>query len=1031
MIVCKRRSLLIILTCIPAWTRPVSAQASVERFDSNAKRDSIAECLALSVSATRETRLPYLNEARELARSYARQWNDRFLVDDVNRFATLSLNDKRKRVTSDSLRRAGIKALTSDGVPVSMASWREALRIAMSAADNAEIAALYVALGGGFYRGQNLDSSETYLKRGLRLSRTIGDRRTEGNALGILGSVAEARGLHSRALELYRAASRIRERVGDQKGRASDFNNIGLIARERGSLAAAEMAFDSAFTINSRLGLSSAIALNLANLAGVAADAGEFGKADSAFRQAIAVQKRLGELPEAAFVLHDLARLQIRRGDYESATAALMESLRYHRSAGAISEAIETAADLASIQSSAGNAYEANQALALASRMASMPEVSDASRAALALARGDIALSFSSLDEAARQYDAAERGFISAGNSLGVKSARHGKALVAYERGNYRQALDLLVLARNDQFSAGDDRNAAITLLLEGAIRQTAGDFPAAISSLQDARAMFARNSDQVGQAAALEMLGAVDLERGMPRSARIHLSRGLSLASGGSAHDVQWRLHAGLGRVFNALGDRVRAAREFRIAVGMLEELATRNVRDPQRWILLTGKWSAYVDLATLEARSNDAAASFATSEKLRAREMADVLAGSSTADNASLPMSLARVARAQSPLTIPVALSATRRSATGVPVDAPSVMRRLRGDEVMLEYLLGDSLSFVYAVTKDSVAAIPLTISRDSLRDLVSFTRRAMQQRGADSNELWAAPVARLYRELITPVESRGFFRGRDRLIIIPHGELHYLSFAALRGNDRRFIVERFSLSYAPSATAWVAVNKSYGARQIGRVLALAPFARELPGSIREANAIKTIYGDRALVFSGTSASEKTLRNTVSGTSIIHLATFGVLNQRDPLSSYVRLAGSSSTSDRLEVRNVSRLRLSGQLVILSACQTGVGSGLRGQLPAGDNWIGLVGSFLEGGAGAVTASLWAVDDATTADMMAAMHRELARGFSSADALAYAQREILKNRSTRAPFYWAAFTASGNAFGRSQNLTSPRIASIR
>src|SRR5436189_6014758 len=100
---------------------------------------------------------------------------------------------------------------------------------------------------------------------------------------------------------------------------------------------------------------------------------------------------------------------------------------------------------------------------------------------------------------------------------------------------------------------------------------------------------------------------------------------------------------------------------------------------------------------------------------------------------------------------------------------------------------------------------------------------------------------------------------------------------------------------------------------------------------------------------------------------------------------------------------------RLAAHLVVLSACQTGLGSGALADVPAGDDWVGLTRAFLHAGARRVMATLWPVDDWATA---ALMERFYGVGLDVAatdpsHALAEAQRTLIATPATRHPFYWA------------------------
>jgi CHAT domain-containing protein len=113
------------------------------------------------------------------------------------------------------------------------------------------------------------------------------------------------------------------------------------------------------------------------------------------------------------------------------------------------------------------------------------------------------------------------------------------------------------------------------------------------------------------------------------------------------------------------------------------------------------------------------------------------------------------------------------------------------------------------------------------------------------------------------------------------------------------------------------------------------------------------------------------------------------------------------------LEVHEVFGLTLHARLLVLSACQTALGSGAASDVPAGDDWVGLSRAFLGAGAEHVIATLWAVEDRSTARVMKQLHGHLRAGDSVIAALSQAQRETLRNPATSGPFYWAGFVSIG------------------
>ncbi len=167
---------------------------------------------------------------------------------------------------------------------------------------------------------------------------------------------------------------------------------------------------------------------------------------------------------------------------------------------------------------------------------------------------------------------------------------------------------------------------------------------------------------------------------------------------------------------------------------------------------------------------------------------------------------------------------------------------------------------------------------------------------------------------------------------------------------------------------------------------------------------------FGDQVRILEDDRATETYVRRHASSTDVLHLASRGFVSRWNPLYSYVELRPDSENDGRLEVHEVFGLDLNARLVVLSACETALAAGLLEDVPAGEEWVGLVRAFLYAGASNVLATLWRVEDRATGELMDLFYRELARNRSPGAALAAAQREMLRHPETRDPFYWAAFT---------------------
>jgi len=998
--------------------------------------------------------------ARRLARTYAATWDDSFPVANLERFERLSAKQRAAKNAADSVRLAGNSASTRQRLSTAMALWRQALRRSAAVPDSAGMAAALGNIGSGFYQESQLDSAEVYLTRATLLAHAVGDKRTAANALGVLGASAMDRGDMRRADEIMRRSLALRWPIGDVRGAAADHTNLGLIAAELGDVGAAREHYLEALELARQHELSEPAATALLNLGNIASQIGELVEADARYAEALSLFRAIGNDADVALVLQNRGLLALRRGDYARATTQLQEALAIFTRAGTVENLIQVRRDLASVRAATGDLRSALDQLRRAELLlATMAEPGELP-ADIALARGDLATLLNTYAIAEQQYGIAQTIYRREGNSFGEAEAQQGRAMLLVERKQYAKALELLGAAKRVQTASGDRRPAALTALMIGHTQQQQGNLVVARRTFAQALDTLRALGDVGGEAAALVALGDLELDAQSALAAEAQYRRALERLSGRAVPTVSWQAHAGLGRALRARGALDEAAVELRASIADVERTARTLPLAERRATFLGDKWEAFADLALTQRALGDAAASFATSERMRARQMLDVLsrgriARATPADTVlsareqdlrlqigdltqRLESEEGGVRTLRGPELAGASSGVTREALARVqeqyaqlllelrdekgygamvatdPTPWRVVAARLKRGQAMLTYLVTDSTTMVFVLTPDTMRVLDLNVGHAALAALVDFARGTVARRPATSTPAWRTPLARLHQQLITPIEDAGLLAGVRELVIVPHAELHYLPFASLvrRGTKDEFLIERYDIGYAPSATAWVQL----GARDwpLGnRVLALAPRDQQLPGSRDEVEAIRGLYGSDATVLTGAAATEQVFRATVQRYGIVHLATYGVLNQHNPLFSFVELNRGGGDDGRLEVHEVFALSLNARLLVLSACQTALASGAVSDVPAGDDWVGLVRAFLGAGAQNVIATLWAVEDRSTARVMERLHKRLRAGDSEAVALSQAQRETLRNPATAGPFYWAGFVLVG------------------
>lgn len=326
--------------------------------------------------------------------------------------------------------------------------------------------------------------------------------------------------------------------------------------------------------------------------------------------------------------------------------------------------------------------------------------------------------------------------------------------------------------------------------------------------------------------------------------------------------------------------------------------------------------------------------------------------------------------------------------------------------GTALLSYYLHGDQLLACVVnhshIAHRVLAALQLPGRLQSLRFQIDSLRArgpAMQRHGPLLLARAQAHLQALHALVWAPLLP--LLQGSARVVVVPHRELHYLPFAALH-DGRQSLAETHELLLAPSASVWLQ-QQSRAAPRYERVLALGAGASALPHVVREVEAVTAAAGAGARALLGEAASRAAWLAAAPEADVLHLACHGRFRADNPAFSMLQLADGP-----LSLHELGALRLQASLVVLSACETG-----QSRVAPGDEVLGLVRAFMLAGAGSVLATLWQVDDAATADLMADFYGRLRAGACAAAALQQAQ--ATRAAAGQHPFYWAGFVLHGRA----------------
>lgn len=352
-------------------------------------------------------------------------------------------------------------------------------------------------------------------------------------------------------------------------------------------------------------------------------------------------------------------------------------------------------------------------------------------------------------------------------------------------------------------------------------------------------------------------------------------------------------------------------------------------------------------------------------------------------------------------------------------------------------IAFAVGKEKAYAFALSRAGLKVYPIPPPAVLRADVERHIRRISDTDSASFDE-----GAALYKALIEP----GLLPGTTKLIIIPDGILTYLPFEALpttgRGAPLHWLVQDYEVSYAPSLSSYRELRARAGrthARTKPGLLAVGAPSYASPDKEREAaKLIESLYPElgtpnlalpfagreidraasyfparRRTVLTGQTASEDAFKARASERNrVIHLAAHGLIDDRKPMRSAIVMAAPTTPDEDylLQTREILDLDLDADLVVLSACRTGLGRLLRGE-----GIEGLNRAFFAAGASSVLMTLWSVSDEAGVPLMDSFYGRLLASDSIAAALRAAKLALIASPGYAHPYYWAGYVAAGDA----------------
>ena len=825
-----------------------------------------------------------------------------------------------------------------------------------------------------------------YYNQSLPLSRETGDRSVEAFALICAGRVYSELGEKQTALDYYNQSLKLFRAIGEREQEARTLNYIGIVYSDVGEKQKALEHYGQSLPISQAVGDRSGQAVTLISIGHVYSELGDQQKALEYYSQSLAIFQTLGDRSSAATTLTSIGIAYSELGDKEKALEYFNQSLILKRIVGDRSGEARTLTGIGNIyaeledQQKALNYY--NQSLSLSR------EARDRQREAYSLI------------------------------GIGRSYAELGNKEKALEYFNQSLPLSQATLDRSLE---------ALTLYSIATIKRDSGNLNEALTEIEASLKIIESLRTKI---ASPELRTSYFATVQNYYQFYIDLLMQLHKTQPKSGYDT---------KAFEA-SERSRA----RSLLELLQE-ANADIRQSVAPELLQRERSVQQQLDALEKRRVEVLnrPNYTPTQEAELEQQRQTL----IAQYQDIQTQIRATSPRYAALTQPQPLTL-----------AQIQQQILDENTILLQYSLGKERSYLWAVTKTSITTYELPKAADIETNARKFRDAVTAPSSRNSPNQIAQANDAISQIILQPVAAQ---LGQKRLLIVGDGILNYLPFAALslpgksNENGNPPLIVDHEIVLLPSASTLGILRQNYSDRQPPTrslaILADPVFSPEdervknqstatnlqaiesvnlgLSRSGRDNNLqlsrLKFTRQEAQIIQALVPANSRTesldfeasraaaTSQNLSQYKIIHFATHGLANSTNPELSGIILSlvddKGNPLNGFLRLTDIFNLKLAADLVVLSACQTGMGP-----IVQGEGMVGLTRGFMYAGAQRVVVSLWSVDDEGTAKLMSSFYQGmLQKGLTPAAALRAAQLEMLKQEEWRSPYYWEAFTLQG------------------
>ncbi|MBD2338724.1 tetratricopeptide repeat protein [Calothrix sp. FACHB-156] len=984
--------------------------------------------------------LDYLNQALTIQRTQN---------DPQSQAATLS-------ILGGVYTSLGEKQKALDALNQALDIYRQTNNIAGQADIFTNLSTAYVSLGDYLKARELLNQA-----RELRQKVSPTDLLSQATILMSLGGTYLAEGNFPKALEYYNQVRSLSQKLTRRDLEAAVLSQIKNVYDSLGELDKALNYLQAAQKLQRSINDRSGEAYTLTSIADLYQSKGDYQEALNTYNQALEIQRQIKDLPQEAETLGSIANLYRLLGDYKLSLDTYNQVLNIFQQIQNNRKIAQTFNDIGATYLTSKDYENAlkyyNQALSLWSKQGTSNEK--------ILALVGIIIAHNSLKDYPQAMAAANQGLSVAREkkNLSYEVTMLGYQAMVYQGlGDYHKALSLAQDAISKAHKLGTRQLQANAFYGLGDAYKSLKQYEKAIDAYKQELTIRQAISDRNGQAHTLYRIATSERDRNNLEAARTQIEAAIAILENirtkVTSQDLRTSYFASIQRYYEFYIDLLMQlhkqqpsqgydalalqANEHARARTLLELLTEANADirqgvDPQ---LLEAERNLQQQLDALEKRRL----------KLFTGDYTESQAQSFEKETEAL-LEKYRQLQAKIRTTSPRYAALTQPQ----PLSLKQIQQQVLDENtLLLEYAVGEERSYLWAVSKNSITSYELpkrseiAIAVQKFRNiLISPIAKAKPDKAAKAlSDLILAPVAQKL--------------GQQRLLIVADEALQYIPFAALNtpsANNSSYeplavnheIITLPSASTvavlrqeiagrkpAPKALAVIAdpifsanderiqgktlsqekSNQNLDLQQLSRSARESSIAFErLPFTRQEADTILSLVpeNERKQAFDFAANRAIATDAQLSQYRMIHFATHGILNSQNPELSGVVLSLFDETGNPqngfLRLHDIFNLKLPAELVVLSACETGLGEDVKGE-----GLIGLTRGFMYAGSQRVLVSLWSVDDEATSELMKKFYSKmLQKGLKPAAALRAAQVEMWHDPKYNSPYLWAAFTLQG------------------